>query len=335
MNHESIVPESVSALQSGHIPVLLDEALDALNIQADGRYVDATYGGGGHSRAILGRLSPKGRLLAMDRDLEAVAAGRTIDDSRFSLFHLPFSKMGEALLAMEWAEEASVDGILLDIGVSSTQLDSGRRGFSFKFDAPIDMRMDATRGETVGQWLARAGQEEIAEVIHEYGEERFAHAIAKKIVAVRSQGSITNTGQLAEIIRSAVHTREPGKDAATRSFQAFRIHINQELEELSLVLPQAERALKPGGRLVAISFHSLEDRIVKRYFQAAAHPESRLPKGMPLKADQLPPPRLALFGKAVRPSLREVSENPRARSAIMRVAQKCAPPLNRNVGAIQ
>jgi 16S rRNA (cytosine1402-N4)-methyltransferase len=215
----------------------------------------------------------------------------------------------------------ALDGVLLDLGVSSPQLDDAQRGFSFRFDAPLDLRMDTSRGVTAAHWLERAGQQEIAEVISEYGEERFAHAIAKALVAARVRQPVATTGQLAAFVAQAVRTREPGQHPATRTFQALRIFVNQELEELSLVLPQALDALKPGGRLVVISFHSLEDRIVKRFMHRAAHPDT-LPARLPLRADQLPPPRMRLIGKAVRASADDIAANPRARSAVMRVGEK-------------
>jgi 16S rRNA (cytosine1402-N4)-methyltransferase len=217
-----------------------------------------------------------------------------------------------------------VDGVLLDIGVSSPQLDQGERGFSFRYDAPLDMRMDTTQGETAAQWLQRASVQEITEVIRNYGEERFAVQIAKKVVAARGERPLATTGELAALVRAAVRTREPGKDAATRTFQALRIHINQELEQLTLVLPQAMTVLKPGGRLVVISFHSLEDRIVKRFMRDGAAPDQLLSTKLPLRAVDLPQPELRLVGKPLKASEEEVAANPRARSAVMRVAEKLA-----------
>ena len=301
-----------------HITVLLEEAVEALAIKADGAYVDATFGRGGHSRAILARLGDKGRLLAFDRDPQAIAAGEALSDSRFQLVHRAFGELAEG--AVEAALSAA-DGVLFDVGVSSPQIDDGQRGFSFRHDAPLDMRMDTTRGETAAEWLARAEVRDITEVIRNYGEERFAFQIAKKIVAARAEQPIVTTGQFAALVRAAVHTREPGQDPATRSFQALRIHINQELRQLEVALPQALDLLKPGGRLVVIAFHSLEDRIVKRFMRDQSEPDA-LPKGVPLRADQLPRPKLRLVGKAVKPSAAEVEANPRARSAVMRVAEK-------------
>ena len=228
---------------------------------------------------------------------------------------------GELALAVRQAGIESVDGVLLDIGVSSPQLDEGERGFSFRFDAPLDMRMDTTQGETAASFLAEAGIKEITEVIRNYGEERFAFQIAKKVVAARSERPVATTGQLAALVREAVRTREPGQDPATRTFQALRIYVNQELEQLALVLPQATEMLADGGRLVVISFHSLEDRIVKHYMRDEAAAD-RLPKNLPLRSVDLPQPLLRLIGKPVKAGPAEVAANPRARSAVMRVAEK-------------
>lgn len=303
-----------------HVTVLLAEAVEALAVKSEGTYVDCTFGRGGHSRAILARLGAAGRLVALDRDLAAIAAGAALQDSRFELRHAAFSALARELDA---AGVGQVDGILLDLGVSSPQLDEAARGMSFRFDAPLDMRMDTSRGRTAAEWLAAAPVAEIAEVIRDYGEERFAHAIAKALVAARAGGAVATTGQLAAIVEKAVRTREPGQHPATRSFQALRIFINRELEELSLVLPQCVARLKPGGRLVVISFHSLEDRIVKRFMRDESRPPV-LPARLPVRAADLPAPRLALVGKAVRPSEAEVAANPRARSAVMRVAERKA-----------
>ncbi len=303
---------------SQHQTVLLREAVEALEIKPSGTYVDGTFGRGGHSRAILEQLGPQGRLLALDRDPQAVAVARAINDQRLTMLHHSF---GELAAAVQQAGIDAVDGVLLDIGVSSPQLDEGGRGFSFRFDAPLDMRMDTTQGETAAAWLARAEIRDITEVIRNYGEERFAFQIAKKIVAARSERPVATTGELAALVRETVRTREPGQDPATRTFQALRIHINQELEQLALVLPQAMAVLKPGGRLVVISFHSLEDRIVKRFMRDEAVPDT-LPKNLPLRTADLPQPRLRLIGKPVKAGAAEVSANPRARSAVMRVAEK-------------
>ena len=303
---------------AAHVTVLLEDAVDALAIKADGVYIDATFGRGGHSRRILSVLNEKGHLVAVDRDPQAIAAGAAIDDPRFLLVHRAFGELGAA--AAE-AGVSDVDGILFDVGVSSPQIDDGERGFSFRYDAPLDMRMDTTQGETAAEWLARAEIRDITEVIRNYGEERFAFQIAKKVVAARGEQPIVTTGQFAALVRETVRTREPGQDPATRSFQALRIHINQELRQLEVALPQALELLNPGGRLVVISFHSLEDRIVKNFMRAQATADD-LPKGLPLRADQLPKPKLRLVGKPIKPSAAEIAANPRARSAVMRVAEK-------------
>ncbi len=315
-----------------HQPVLLNEAVDALAIEAAGEassdagarangvYVDATFGRGGHARLILGLLGPRGRLIALDRDASAVVAGRLITDPRFSIVHARFSELEETVRAQG---VAAVDGVLLDLGVSSPQLDDPERGFGFQSDAPLDMRMDRTRGVTAAEWLARASEAEIREVVRSHGEERFAKQIAKAIVAARARGPVTRTRQLADLVGAAVRTREPGKNPATRTFQALRIHINQELEELSLVLPQAISILAPGGRLAVISFHSLEDRIVKNFIRTNARP-GEAPERLPLRAAELPPPRLRSSGKPLRPGPGEISANSRARSAVLRVAEKLA-----------
>ena len=302
-----------------HVSVLLTEAVDALAVKPEGIYVDATFGRGGHSRAILARLGATGRLIALDRDPAAIAAGKATADTRLTLVHAWFGELAEVL---DQLQIKTVNGVLMDIGVSSPQLDEAIRGFSFRFDAPLDMRMDTTQGETVAEWLARASQREIEEVLRDYGEERFAHAIAKALIAARGENGISTTRQLATLVEKAVLTREPGQHPATRSFQALRIFINRELEELALSLPQAIDRLTPGGRLVVISFHSLEDRIVKRYLREQSQPVQP-PKGVPVRAADLPPPRVRLVGKPVFPSDAEVKANPRSRSAVMRVAEKC------------
>ena len=301
-----------------HITVLLQEAVEGLAIKPDGIYVDGTFGRGGHSRLVLASLGPQGRLIAFDRDPVAVAAGQAVDDPRFELVHAPFSDFAEALAERGVTQ---VDGVLLDLGVSSPQLDEAERGMSFRFDAPLDMRMDTTRGMTAAEWLAEASVADITRVLREYGEERFAYEIAKALIAARTGGAIATTGQLAALVEKTVWTREPGQHPATRTFQALRIFVNQELEELSLVLPQVVAALAAGGRLVVISFHSLEDRIVKRFMRDASRPP-QLPARLPVRAADMPKPKLALVGKAVRPSDEEVSANPRSRSAVMRVAER-------------
>ena len=302
-----------------HRTVLLEEAVEALKVKPDGTYVDATYGRGGHSGAILARLGPRGRLVALDRDRDAVAAGEGVADARFVICHARFGELAEVLSAQG---VTGADGVLFDLGVSAPQLEEAERGFSFRLDAPLDMRMDRTRGVTAAEWLSGASEAEIKGVIRDYGEERFAGQIAKAIVTARAGGRIRTTGELARIVGAAVRTREAGQDPATRTFQAVRIHVNQELEELSLALPQALRVLRPGGRLVVISFHSLEDRIVKRFLAERARPA--VPERLPLRADQMPKPDIAIVGKPVRPGADEIAANPRARSAIMRVGEKIA-----------
>lgn len=309
-------------LAHAHVSVLLSEAVDALAIRADGLYVDGTFGRGGHSRAVLQRLGPQGRLIAFDRDPLAIAAGQAVGDARLTLVHSAFSALDDELARLG---VQAVDGVLLDLGVSSPQLDDAARGMSFRFDAPLDMRMDTSRGQTVAEWLAEASVGQITEVIREYGEERFAHAIAKAIANARAGGAVATTGQLAALVEKAVRTREPGQHPATRTFQALRIFINQELEELSRVLPACVSRLRPGGRLAVISFHSLEDRIVKRFMRDESRPPV-LPRRLPVRAADLPAPRLQLVGKAMRPSEAEVAANPRARSAVLRVAERTEAP---------
>jgi 16S rRNA (cytosine1402-N4)-methyltransferase len=300
-----------------HVSVLLAEAVEALAIAPSGIYVDATFGRGGHARAILARLGTNGRLLALDRDPQAIAAAREIGDARFAAMHRPFAELAAAVRE---AGFAAVDGVLFDLGVSSPQFDEAARGFSFRFDAPLDMRMDPTRGETAASFLAAADAREIKEVIENYGEERFAFQIAKKIVATRSERPLATTFQLAALVREAVRTREPGQDPATRTFQALRIHVNQELDQLALALPQAMDALKAGGRLAVISFHSLEDRIVKRFVRDQSG--DTLPKRLPLRSAELPCPKLRPVGKPIKVSDAEAAANPRAKSAVLRVAER-------------
>ena len=291
----------------------------ALNIRADGLYVDATFGRGGHSAAILARLGPDGRLLALDRDPQAVAvAQRELgSEPRFAIVRKPFSMLEETIAERGWHKR--VNGILFDLGVSSPQLDDAERGFSFRQPGPLDMRMDPTRGESAADWLAHADEQEIADVLYTLGEERYARRIARAIVRARTEQSITTTTQLTAIIANAVPTRERNKDPATRSFQAIRLHVNRELDELRAALPQALAALAPGGRLAVISFHSLEDRIVKLFMRREQQgPE--LPPDLPVRHVEVPV-RLRTVGKAVRPSEAEVRRNPRARSAVLRVAE--------------
>ena len=301
-----------------HEPVLLSEAIEALAIRADGLYLDGTFGRGGHSRAILERLGPAGRLISLDRDPAAESEARSIGDARFTFVRARFSALGEVLAGRR------AHGMLFDLGVSSPQLEDPGRGFSFRHDGPLDMRMDPQAGEPAAAWLARAEEQQIREVIRDYGEERFAKQIAAAIVAARHREPLLRTRQLADLVAKAVRTREPGQDPATRTFQALRIHVNRELEEVSLMLPQAARHLEPGGRLAVISFHSLEDRIVKRSMQAAARPA--VPRGLPLREAEMPQPLLRIVGRPVRPSEQETRRNPRARSAILRVAERTAGP---------
>jgi len=302
-----------------HEPVLLNEAIEALAIDPQGAYLDGTFGRGGHSRAILERLGPEGRLIALDRDPQAEHAAQEIRDARFSFVRAPFSALSQTLGSQ------MLRGMLFDLGVSSPQLDDPSRGFSFRGDGPLDMRMDPTQGESAAQWLARAEEQQIREAIRDYGEERFAKQIAASIVAARRSEPFLRTRQLADLVAKAVRTREPGQDPATRTFQALRIYVNRELEEVSLMLPQALAHLAPGGRLALISFHSLEDRIVKRFMQANARPE--VPRGLPLREAEMPQPALRLVARAQRASEQETRRNPRARSAILRVAERTAGPL--------
>ena len=301
-----------------HQAVMLEQAVAGLNVGAGGTYVDCTFGRGGHSRRVLELLGRGGRLIALDRDPDAIKAGAAISDTRFTLLYGRFGEL-HALLARAGVGKA--DGILLDLGVSSPQLDDAARGFSFRFDAPLDMRMDTSRGMTAAQWLSTADESEIREVIKNHGEERFAKQIAAAIVAARSRGDLGGTRQLAALVAHAVPAREPRQDPATRTFQALRIHLNQELEELSLVLPQCVDLLNPGGRLVVISFHSLEDRIVKRFMRDAAA-GARLPERLPVRSRELPQPLMRLIGKARRPDANEIARNPRSRSATLRVAER-------------
>ena len=317
------LPTLPSASSQQHITVLLPEAVDALAIKPDGVYVDGTYGRGGHSRAILDRLGPNGRLIAIDRDPRAIEAGELLaaQDKRFSLHHAAMSELNDVLKQAVSRKADAVDGMLADLGVSSPQLEVEERGFSFRFNGPLDMRMDTSRGETVEAWLHRSDEKEIGEVIWRYGEERFAKQIARAVVAARVIGRIRTTRELAELVGKTVRTREQGQHPATRTFQAFRIFINQELEEVTQVLPQAVDSLRTGGRLVVIAFHSLEDRIVKRFMQNAAKAD-HLPSKLPIRANEVNDATLRIIGKPVKPSDAEIATNPRARSAIMRIAEK-------------
>lgn len=301
-----------------HTTVLLHEAVEALAIKPDGIYVDGTFGRGGHSARILERLGGNGRLIALDKDPAAVAAGREWRDARFRMVHRGFARLAEVLREQD---VASVDGILLDLGVSSPQLDDAQRGFSFRFDAPLDMRMDTSSGMTAAEWLATVDEGLLAEVIRDYGEERFAKQIARAVVAARATEPILTTRQLVELAGKAVRTREAGQNPATRTFQAIRIYLNRELEELARVLPECVTLLRNGGRLVVISFHSLEDRMVKHFMRDMAEGD-KLPREVPIRASEVPQGRLRLIGKAVRATEAEVQANPRARSAVMRVAER-------------
>lgn len=301
-----------------HATVLLNEAVEALQVKPDGIYVDGTFGRGGHSRLILQRLGTRGCLIALDKDPAAVEVGRAISDARFRMVHGSFGHLGEVLRE---SGVDKVDGVLLDLGVSSPQLDDEQRGFSFRFDAPLDMRMDTSRGETAAEWLATVDEGELAEVIRDYGEERFARQIARAIVAARQERAILTTKQLGDIVAQSVRTREPGKNPATRTFQAVRIYINRELEELESVLPQCVDHLKVGGRMAVISFHSLEDRMVKHFMRDMAQGD-KLPKHVPIRAADVPQGKLRLIGKAIQASPDEVAANPRARSAVLRVAER-------------
>jgi 16S rRNA (cytosine1402-N4)-methyltransferase len=300
-----------------HDTVLLHEAVEALQVVPDGIYVDGTFGRGGHSRLILEKLGARGRLIALDKDPMAIAAARAISDERFQIVHSGFEELGGVLRTLGIGK---VDGVLLDLGVSSPQLDDAQRGFSFRFDAPLDMRMDTSRGETAAQWLATVDESLLAEVISDYGEERFARKIARALVASRKESPILTTRQLSEIVAQNVHSREPGKNPATRTFQAIRIYINRELEELESVLPQCVDSLKVGGRMAVISFHSLEDRIVKRFMRDMAQGD-KLPRNLPIRAAEIPLGKMRLIGKAIHASEQELEVNPRARSAVLRVAE--------------
>lgn len=300
-----------------HIPVLRDAVLEGLAVRADGRYLDATFGRGGHARAILARLGPRGRLLLMDRDPAAIAAAARDhgDDPRIAIRHANFADLGA------WDEvRAGLDGILLDLGVSSPQLDDAARGFSFQTDAPLDMRMDPTTGTGAAEFLARANEREIADVLFRYGEERMSRRIARAIVARRADAPLRTTRELAELVERALGRRERSKHPATRTFQALRLRVNDELGSLERALPAAAAALFPGGRLAVISFHSLEDRIVKRFIRGDA--VATVPRGLPAPAARRPP--LRALGPARMPDADELARNPRARSAVLRIAERAS-----------
>lgn len=316
MNGPDMAPDLGSVKKRKHKTVLLDEAVEALIVDPDGVYVDGTFGRGGHSRLILEGLSERGRLMGIDKDPYAIAAANELKakDERFDIHHGSFAQVNEV------NGEDLVDGILLDLGVSSPQLDDPERGFSFMNDGPLDMRMDYSKGESAADWLAHAEEQEISKVIWEYGEDRFSRRMARAIVREREEAPILTTKRLADIIAAACPTREKGKHPATRAFQAIRIHINRELDDLIDCLDRSLEKLKPGGRMVIISFHSLEDRIVKRFIRKHEKGDD-LPSWLPVREDQLNK-RMKSLGKARKPGKDEVDENPRARSAIMRIAEK-------------
>jgi 16S rRNA (cytosine1402-N4)-methyltransferase len=296
-----------------HTTVLLDEAIEALITDVGASYIDATFGRGGHAKLILSKLNPDGHLVVFDKDPVAIAVAEAIDDARLSIHHEGFKYLGDL-------PNSSASGLLMDLGVSSPQIDTPERGFSFRFDAPLDMRMDTTRGQTVAQWLLTADVTQITEVIRDYGEERFASSIAKAIVARREEGHpISTTAQLARLVADTVKTREQGQNPATRTFQAFRIFINAELEELQQALEASLDVLKPGGRLVVISFHSLEDRIVKQFI--AKHSKEEFDRRVPIAPHKAM--KLKAMGR-VKASAAEVSANVRSRSAVMRIAERLA-----------
>jgi len=299
---------------------MVGEVMQALNVQDSGTYVDATFGRGGHTRAILECLGPEGRVLAIDRDPEACAASRNLfpAETRLTVVHAPFSDLSKILHARNLAQR--VIGIVLDLGVSSTQLDQPQRGFSFSRPGPLDMRMDPTSGETAAEWLARVGEKDLYHVLRELGEERFARRIARQVVQQREETSICTTTTLSKLVADVIPTRERSKHPATRSFQAIRMHVNRELDELESVLPQAVDALIARGRLVVISFHSLEDRLVKRFMRNGASGDS-YPPDLPVTYDRLRP-TLRKVGKPLRPTISEVAVNARSRSAILRTAEK-------------
>ena len=303
-----------------HITVLLNEAVDALAVREDGIYVDGTFGRGGHSRLILSRLGSQGRLIVFDKDPQAIEAAQKLaeQDGRVTVVHDGFSSFQTTLDRLGIEE---IDGALFDLGISSPQIDDGARGFSFRFDAPLDMRMDPTRGMSAAEWIATASEQDLHEVIKNYGEERFSRQIARAIVAQRTESPIDTTRKLAQLVAQNVRTRERGQDPATRTFQAVRIFINRELEEVEAVLPQVMGRLKQGGRLAVIAFHSLEDRIVKQFVKKySQHPP--LPRWAVVKEADLPLPPLKAVGKAIKPGVEETASNPRARSAVLRVAER-------------
>ena len=307
-----------------HIPVLKREALDALNIHAGSIYVDATLGRGGHAQAIAEAIGPDGHLIAFDRDPRAIELGRKLfaDDQRIHLIHSEFARMSEML--REFTEFEKVDGILMDLGVSSPQLDQAERGFSFMRDGDLDMRMDTTQGESAAQWLARVDERDLMMVLFDLGEEKFARRIARAIVLEREENKIESTLQLASIVDNAIPKKDKHKHPATRTFQAIRLHVNQELSQVSEALPQAVQLLNEGGRLAVISFHSLEDRIVKRFIRDLSTPNLP-PRNIPVSEEAYLTP-LTAIGKAIKPGKQEVADNPRARSSVLRIAERTAVP---------
>ncbi len=312
--------------QALHRTVLLTQAADEVSRPLSGIFVDATFGRGGHSRAILSRIAPDARLIAFDRDPEAIESAKLIEDSRFSIVHAPFSSMKEKLAEMGIGQ---VNGILMDIGVSSPQIDEAERGFSFRMDGPLDMRMDTSCGMTAAEWLATADESEIVRVLRDYGEERFAGKIARAICRVRAETPIVRTSQLAELIARTVpkNKNDSAQHPATRSFQAIRIQVNGELDELKMALAAAGSLLAEGGILAVISFHSLEDRIVKRFLDAGAHPDKAVDSRIALPADAFAPP-LWNDLRRIKPTDQECEDNPRARSAVLRTAVRTAADWN-------
>jgi 16S rRNA (cytosine1402-N4)-methyltransferase len=314
-----------------HVPVLLEEAVAALAVKPEGTYVDATFGRGGHARAMLALLGPAGRLVGVDRDPAAESAARVLaaNDTRFVFRRAWFSELPEVLAALALAQ---VDGVLLDLGISSPQIDDAARGFSFRHDGPLDMRMDPSRGESAAAFIARATVRELTEVIRDYGEERFAQSVARAIAAARAREPVDRTGQLRQVVGEAIGARTRGdwsQDPATRTFQALRIFVNRELAEVAMALPAIVPLLRAGGRLAVISFHSLEDRIVKRFLARASQPfagDSEAAR-LPIATAALPPVPLALVGRAIKPGADEIARNPRSRSAILRIAERTADPL--------
>jgi 16S rRNA (cytosine1402-N4)-methyltransferase len=307
-----------------HIPVLKREALDALSIREDGTYLDATLGRAGHARAIAGRLGDRGRLIAIDRDPRAIEVGNEVfaEDPRVTIVHSEFNRMQEML--HQFAGVEKVDGVLMDLGVSSPQLDQAERGFSFMRDGELDMRMDPSKGQSAAQWLAIVDEADLVKVLFELGEEKFARRIARAIIMAREESVLESTLQLASIIEQATPKKDKHKHPATRTFQAIRLHVNQELFQVSDALPQAVQLLNEGGRLVVISFHSLEDRIVKRFIRNLSTPNLP-PKNIPVSESAYLTP-LKAIGKAIKPSRSEIAQNPRSRSSVLRIAERTAVP---------